>query len=62
MKRKQQNFRLDPVTVETLRFISAKEGKSMAQVIDTAVEKYFIANFEAELEKAVSYADDSHKN
>lgn len=54
--KKQQNHRLDEVTINALRIIAKKEDRSQAEVIASAVEEYFLKHYEAEFERIASDA------
>ena len=47
--RAQQNFRLDGPTRTALKFISAKEKRNQTQIIEFAVEEYFLKHYERQL-------------
>lgn len=49
--KKQQNHRLDEVTINALRIMAEKENRSQAEIIASAVEEYFLKHYEAEIEK-----------
>lgn len=55
--RKQMNFRLDGPTIAALVFLSEKEKRSQAQIIELAVEEYFIKHHEAELMRQTNAND-----
>lgn len=43
--RVQQNYRLDVPTREALRIIGQIEKRSMAQIIERAVEEYYLKHY-----------------
>jgi hypothetical protein len=54
--KKQQNHRLDEVTINAMRIMAEKENRSQAEIIASAVEEYFLKHFEAEFERIASDA------
>lgn len=51
--RKQYNFRLDAATREALRILSELERRSQGQIIELAVEEYFLKHHEKQLMEKV---------
>jgi predicted transcriptional regulator len=46
--RKQQNFRLDAPTRKALEILAEKEKRSQGQIIELAVDEYFINHYKIE--------------
>jgi hypothetical protein len=51
--RKQQNYRLDAPTREALRVMAEMEKRSQANIIELAVEEYFLNHYTKLLEKTM---------
>lgn len=45
------SFRLDAPTIKALEYMATKERRTTRQIVELAVEEYFLAHHSAELEK-----------